>query len=118
MRRLAMPLALISLVTVTTGTGSQAQETGKTIEVHVKRFAFTPSEITIKKGETVTVKLFSDDVTHALLVKDLNISREVSKGHPADIAITPQSAGDFHGQCGRFCGSGHGHMTFTVHVVN
>lgn len=118
MRRIAMLLVLISLVTLTTSIGSQAQESSKTIEVHAKRFAFTPSEITLKKGETVTVKLVSDDVTHSLSIKDLNINREVSKGHPQDIVITPQSAGDFHGQCGRFCGSGHGMMTFTVHVTN
>jgi cytochrome c oxidase subunit 2 len=89
----------------------------RTIEVHAKRFAFTPSEITLKKGEKVDIRLISEDVTHALSVPDLNINREINKGRPEDVILTPTSTGDFHGQCGRFCGSGHGTMKFTVHVT-
>ena len=94
-----------------------AQDSPKTVEVHVKRFAFTPNEITVKKGETVEITLISEDVTHALAVPELNISQEVNKGHPEHIVITPQTAGDFNGQCARFCGAGHGTMKFTVHVT-
>jgi cytochrome c oxidase subunit 2 len=95
-----------------------SQDAERTIEVHAKRFAFTPSEITIKKGETVKLQLISDDVTHALVVPDLHINQEIKKGHPGEIAITPTTAGDFHGKCGHFCGSGHARMVFTVHVVD
>lgn len=94
-----------------------ADQPGRTIEIHAHRFAFTPSEITVKKGETVKLKLSSDDVTHSLLIKDLGISQIVNKGKPAEVTFTPDKAGDFHGQCGHFCGSGHGTMTFTVHVT-
>jgi cytochrome c oxidase subunit II len=94
-----------------------AQDAGGAIEVHAKRFSFVPAEITVKKGETVKLHLVSDDVPHSLLIKDLGVNQEVSKGHPADITFTPNSAGDFHGKCGRFCGSGHGSMVFTVHVT-
>ena len=102
-----------------TGAGSlnaTAQESPRTIEIHAKRFAFTPSEITLKPGETVTLHLISDDVTHSLLIPDLKINQEVTKGHPVDVKVTPTSVGDFRGKCGRFCGSGHGSMVFTVHV--
>ena len=92
-------------------------EPARTIEIHAHRFAFTPSEITLKKGETVTLRLISDDVPHSLVVSDLQINQEVSKGHPAEITVTPTSTGDFHGKCGRFCGGGHGSMVFTVHVT-
>jgi len=87
------------------------------VEVHARRFEFAPAEITLKKGETVQITLISDDVPHSLLVKDLNINKVVTKAHPVDILITPGAAGDFHGQCGRFCGSGHGKMAFTIHVT-
>jgi len=113
-------LAAMVLLAMATGVNARevkAQEPSKTIEVHVKRFAFSPDEITVKKGETVDIKLVSEDVTHSLSVPDLNISQEVSKGHPEDVVITPQAAGDFHGQCGRFCGAGHGTMKFTIHVT-
>jgi len=93
-----------------------AQEAGPTIEVHAHRFSFEPAEITVKQGQTVTLHLISDDVPHSLLIPDLGVNQQVSKGHPADVTFTAKNAGDFHGKCGRFCGSGHGSMVFTVHV--
>jgi cytochrome c oxidase subunit 2 len=113
-------MALALAVLGGTGTGilhtGNAQGGGRTIEIHAKRFQFEPSEITLQKGETVTLRLFSDDVTHSLVIKELGVSREVSKGHEQDVTVTPDKAGDFRGKCGRFCGSGHGSMSFMVHV--
>jgi cytochrome c oxidase subunit II len=89
----------------------------RVIEIHAHRYAFEPSEITIKKGETVELHLITDDVPHSLLISDLGINETATKSHPGDASLTPKNAGDFHGRCGRFCGSGHGHMLFTVHVT-
>ncbi|QNI30746.1 cupredoxin domain-containing protein [Alloacidobacterium dinghuense] len=94
-----------------------AQDASQTIEVHAHRFSFEPAEITVKQGETVHLHLVSDDVAHSLLIKDLDVNQAVSKGHPADVTFTAKNAGDFHGKCGKFCGSGHGSMVFTVHVT-
>lgn len=99
------------------GTASIAQGSIRTIEVHAHRYAFEPSEITVRKGETVQLKLISDDVTHSLLISDLGINEPITKSHPSQVTLTPQSVGDFHGRCGHFCGSGHGRMIFTVHVM-
>ena len=95
---------------------SMAQEQVSTIEIHARRFAFSPSEITLKKGETVKLRLLSDDVPHSLLVPGLKINETMTKAHPDDVTVTPNSSGDFRGECGRFCGSGHGSMLFIVHV--
>jgi len=94
-----------------------AAQPDRTIEIHAHRFSFSPSEITVKKGETVRLKLFSDDVPHSLLIKDLGVNQTISKGKPSEVILTPQQVGDFHGQCGRFCGSGHGNMQMDVHVT-
>jgi cytochrome c oxidase subunit 2 len=94
-----------------------AQDAGATIDVHAHRFSFDPAEITVKQGETVKLHLTSDDVPHSLVIKDLGVNEQVSKGHPADVTFTAKNAGDFNGKCGRFCGSGHGSMVFTVHVT-
>ena len=93
------------------------QGSTRTIEIHAHRYAFEPSEITVKKGETVQLHLISDDVPHSLLIPDLGINEPTTKSHPGDATLTPKNTGDFHGRCGRFCGSGHGRMLFTVHVV-
>src|SRR5271155_3814905 len=106
------------LLTIVYGSGSFAQSTPRRIDIHAHRFSFTPAEITVKKGETVSLSLTSDDVPHSLLIKELNINGAMTKGHVTEVTLTPQTVGDFKGRCGRFCGSGHGSMLFVVHVVD
>jgi cytochrome c oxidase subunit 2 len=102
---------------VSLGFASTAQPPTRTIEVHAHRYAFAPSAITVKKGETIRLALVSDDVPHSLLLKELGINQVITKSHPSEVIFTAKEAGDFDGQCGRFCGSGHGLMVFTVHVT-
>jgi cytochrome c oxidase subunit 2 len=92
-------------------------QTERVIEIHAKRFAFSPAEITVRKGETVTLSLTSDDVPHSLLIEGLGVNAAVSKGHPIQVKMTPDKTGDFAGRCGKFCGVGHGGMRFVVHVT-
>ncbi len=94
-----------------------AQSAMRRIEIHAQRFSFMPAEITIKKGETVTLALTSKDVPHSLLIEGLHINGTMTKGHITEVTITPDNVGDFKGRCGRFCGSGHGSMLFMVHVA-
>jgi cytochrome c oxidase subunit II len=94
-----------------------AQAPENKIEIHARRFAFEPAEITIEKGKTVTLTLTSDDVPHSLLIEGLHVNGTMTKGHITEVTVTPDAVGDFRGRCGRFCGSGHGSMLFVVHVV-
>jgi len=87
------------------------------IEVSVKRFAYTPAEITVKKGEPVVLVLTTEDVAHGLKFKELDLNAKFEKGKPAELAFTPDKVGDFVGHCSVFCGSGHGSMTLTLHVT-
>jgi cytochrome c oxidase subunit 2 len=107
---------LLSVAVIQTGKITHAQEPARTIEIHAHRFSFEPSEITLKRGETVKLSLISEDVTHSLVVPELNINQEIKKGKAVEVTVTPSADGDFHGQCGHFCGSGHGSMLFVVHV--
>lgn len=95
------------------------QTSSKTIMVHANRFSFAPAEITLKKGETVTLELVSDDVPHSLVIRGLGVNlKDMKPGEVNNIAVTPEQTGDFKGVCGIFCGSGHGNMSLTVHVVD
>ncbi|HEY6447242.1 MAG TPA: cupredoxin domain-containing protein [Acidobacteriaceae bacterium] len=114
--RIAMALMLGFTCLVAAGR-VPAEDSAQTIEVHAKRFAFEPAEITVKSGEPVHLHIVSDDVAHSLVVKGLGIDAVVSKAHPADVAFTAKHSGDFAGRCGHFCGSGHGRMTFAIHVT-
>jgi len=107
----AFAAALLVVAVPVVPAGSQQ----RTIEIHAKRFAFAPAEITVKKGETVSLSLISDDVPHSLLIEGLGVN--AAKGHASQVQIMPTKSGDFAGRCGKFCGSGHGQMRFVVHVT-
>ena len=92
-------------------------EPPKTVDIVAKRFEFTPSKVTLKKGETVTLRVKSEDVTHGLFVRPLKIDADISPGETKEITITPQTAGSFTAICDHFCGSGHGNMHMTFEVV-
>ncbi len=94
-----------------------AQRTPRRIEVAAKRFEFSPSEITLKKGEPVVLVIKSADVAHGLRFKELGIDAKVNKGQTSDVAFTPAMTGTFVGHCSVFCGPGHGEMILTLHIV-
>jgi cytochrome c oxidase subunit 2 len=94
-----------------------AQTTPRRIEITAKRFDFTPGDITLKKDEPVVLVLKSTDVAHGLRFRDLNVDVKVGKGQTSEVSFTPTKTGDFVGQCSVFCGSGHGGMKLTLHVV-
>ena len=87
------------------------------IEVVAKRFAFEPAEITVKKGEAIDLVLTSADVAHGVRIRELNLDLRAGKGKQVDQTITPDKVGTFVGHCSVFCGSGHGQMALTIHVV-
>jgi cytochrome c oxidase subunit 2 len=97
-------------------TPAQAQAPHE-VEIVAQRFQFTPSEITLKKGEPVVLKLTSKDVTHGLKLDVFNQTMKAEKGKTSQVTITPAKAGDFTAQCAVFCGAGHGSMKLTIHVT-
>jgi cytochrome c oxidase subunit 2 len=100
--------ALLVLIAVA-GTGKPAQAAGepRVVELTAKRFAFTPDKITLKKGETVTLRLHSEDVTHGFFMRKLKIDTEVEAGKTTDLTITPETAGSYTTICDHFCGANH-----------
>jgi cytochrome c oxidase subunit 2 len=88
----------------------------RVIEISAQRFKFTPNVITIKKGETVILRLNSLDVTHGFFMKPLKIDEVIVPGKPTELTLTPQQAGRFMTICDHFCGSGHGNMNMTIVV--
>jgi cytochrome c oxidase subunit II len=96
---------------------SHAQATPRRVEVVAKRFEFTPSEITLKKGEPVILVLTSKDVQHGLKLDAFNQVVIAKKGESSQAQFTPAEVGTFVAQCASFCGAGHGSMKLTVHVT-
>lgn len=89
----------------------------KVIEISAQRFAFSPSIITLKKGETVTLRLRSEDVVHGFFIRTFNIDTDLQPGKTTEFEVTPQKTGTFTVICDHFCGEGHGNMALKVVVT-
>jgi cytochrome c oxidase subunit 2 len=92
-------------------------EEPRRVEIVASKFSYSPSEITLKKGQPVVLVLRTSDVTHGLKIEALGVKSEISKGKDTEIAVTPTQVGHFVGKCAHFCGKGHGSMTLQVNVV-
>ena len=89
----------------------------QTISITAQRFSFNPNEITLKKGQPVTLVIETKDVTHGLLIESLGVRTEIKKGQASEVTFNPGTAGTFEAKCAHFCGKGHGSMKMTVRVL-
>ena len=96
---------------------TRASDNPKVIEISAKKFEFTPSQITLKKGEPVILRLSSSDRVHGFMSKPLKIDTDIPADKSEDVAVTPDTAGDFTVICDHYCGTGHGNMKMKVTVV-
>jgi cytochrome c oxidase subunit 2 len=98
------------------GESPQGAPPARVVVITARRFEFAPKQITLKQGETVTLRLTSEDVTHGFFMKTLGIDAVIEPGQPTDVTITPQTTGSFTTICDHFCGEGHGNMHMTIVV--
>ena len=99
----------------------------RVIEISAKKYDFAPTEIHVKKGERVELKVHSVDETHGVkltlypegakakgdpgLVLDQPADNgKVSKGNDQVIDFTAQQPGTYDFVCAKFCGFGHDRM--------
>lgn len=117
MRGCALLVLLAFFSGMAFGQQASGNAAGSEIKITAKRYSFTPGEITLTKGQPVTITLECTDVGHGLRIKELKFNVEC-KGHSsATGTLTPTKTGEFKGVCSRFCGVGHGSMKMKVNVV-
>jgi cytochrome c oxidase subunit 2 len=71
----------------------------------------------VSANNDVANLLKSTDVAHGLRFREFDVDAKADKGKTGELSFTPTKVGDFVGQCSVFCGSGHGRMKLTLHVV-
>lgn len=119
MRRTPLITAFIMMVpmammTATNVSHSHAQQR---IDINAKRFTYDPKEITVKKGQPVTLVFHSQDVTHGFVSEDFHVKTDIPKRGKSEVTFVPDQSGDFVGKCAHFCGPGHGEMQLKIHVT-
>lgn len=88
------------------------------IKVVAKKFNYTPDQITLKKGEPVTLEFTSLDFTHGFKVPDLGVRVDLPPGRPVLVHLNPDRTGRFPFLCDNFCGSGHEEMNGVIVVAD
>jgi cytochrome c oxidase subunit 2 len=112
-----MKRSIILALAVLAGTLSAAQDAPpREISITAKRFEFTPNQITLKRGEPVTLHVSALDRDHGFYQKDLKIDLDLSPDHESAVTITPEKTGRFVAICDHFCGSGHSNMKMIINV--
>lgn len=90
----------------------------RTFEIDARQYAYSPSELRVNQGDTVTIRLVSEDVVHGLYVDDYDISVEADPGQTSTLTFIADKAGSFRFRCNVTCGAMHPFMIGKLTVGN
>jgi cytochrome c oxidase subunit 2 len=112
-----MKRSAILVLAVLAASLSAAQDVPpREIFISAKRFEFAPNQITLKRGEPVTLHVSALDRDHGFYQKELKLDLDLSPDHESVVTITSEKTGRFVAICDHFCGSGHGNMKMVINV--
>lgn len=76
----------------------------------------TANDLHLPQGRPVELQLTSADVIHSFWLPRLGGKRDMMLGRTNRLVFTPDSVGEFTGQCAEFCGTSHANMRFRAFV--
>ena len=82
----------------------------RTFRIDARQFAYSPSELQVNPGDTVTIQLVSNDVVHGLYVDGYGVSVEADPGQTATLTFIANKPGSFRFRCNVTCGAMHPFM--------
>ena len=114
MRAVTRVLAVLLLVALS-DTHASLQDTPaagvQVVEISAERFSFTPSEIRVRAGTRLELRLRSDDTTHGFHIIGTDIDIELPKRGRGTTTVEFQpKAGRYTFECSQLCGAGHEFM--------
>jgi len=82
----------------------------RTFRVDARQFAYSPSELSVNRGDKVNIELVSTDVVHGLYVDGYDISIEADPGQTKTLSFIANKPGSFRFRCNVTCGAMHPFM--------
>lgn len=82
----------------------------RTYHIQASQFAYSPGELRVNLGDTVTIDLASKDVVHGLYLDGYGLSVQADPGQPASLTFVANRPGSFRFRCNVTCGAMHPFM--------
>jgi heme/copper-type cytochrome/quinol oxidase subunit 2 len=82
----------------------------RTFRIDARQFAYSPSELQVNPGDTVILRLISNDVVHGLYVDGYDLSIEADPGQTTTLTFVANKSGSFRFRCNVTCGAMHPFM--------
>ena len=79
-------------------------------QVDARQYAYSPADLKVNAGDTVTIHLVSNDVVHGLYVDGYGVSMEADPGQTATLTFVANKPGSFRFRCNVTCGAMHPFM--------
>ena len=95
---------------------SVVEPQARTFRIDARQYAYSPSELKVNAGDTVTFQLVSNDVVHGLYVDSYDVSIEADPGQTAILTFTAEKPGSFRFRCNVTCGAMHPFMIGKLNV--
>ena len=91
---------------------------GKRYEAYIlaQIWSFTPREIRVPAGSTVTFYVTSKDVQHGFRINETNINMQIVPGEVSKLTITFDEPREYDFICHEYCGVGHQSMAGKIIV--
>ena len=85
------------------------EKADRVIAIVAERFTFVPSQIKLKQGEVVELRIRSLDTNHGFHIREAGVNVIVPKRGKGDarILFRAQKKGVFPFECSKACGAGH-----------
>ena len=82
----------------------------RTFRIEAGQFAYSPSELKVNTGDTITIQLVSTDVVHGLYMDGYDVSIEADPGQTKTLSFVADKPGSFRFRCNVTCGAMHPFM--------
>lgn len=86
------------------------------IDITTRNWAFSPANISVKKGEKVTLRLTGESGVHGFAVPELSINKTIRPGETVTVDLPTDAAGSYRFFCSVPCGQGHIDMKGEIKV--
>lgn len=82
----------------------------KFFEIKAKKFSYTPNIIKVNKGDSVRIRLVSEDVHHGFFLDGYGIRTSAHPGQEGSLQFVADKPGRFSFRCSVTCGEFHPYM--------